>query len=75
MYENAKEAKKLRWHNERICDGKYLWHLADSLQWKKIDEMFLDFVGSQETFGLGFTQMKSILMVLLVVHIVYGWFS
>ena len=41
---SATKAKKLRWHSdERISDGKYLWHPTDSLQWKKINEMFPQF--------------------------------
>ena len=40
LFANVNDAKKTRWHvDERVCDGKIL-HVADSLQWKKIDSLF-----------------------------------
>ena len=43
LFANENDAKNLRWHaDERISDGK-LRHPADSSQWKKIDQLFLNF--------------------------------
>ncbi|KAJ9536255.1 hypothetical protein OSB04_un000555 [Centaurea solstitialis] len=43
FFANAKEAKLLRWHAEdRKRDGK-LRHVADSPQWRNIDNIFEDF--------------------------------
>ncbi|XP_058746192.1 uncharacterized protein LOC131619068 [Vicia villosa] len=41
LFANANDAKNLRWHaEERKCDGQ-IRHVVDSLQWKKIDSLFL----------------------------------
>ncbi|GAU42940.1 hypothetical protein TSUD_135320 [Trifolium subterraneum] len=43
MYRNAEDAKNLTWHSdERVVDGM-LRHPADSPQWAKIDNDYLDF--------------------------------
>jgi hypothetical protein len=43
FFSNEKEAKLLRWHSdERIKDGK-LRHVADSPQWRHIDNMYPEF--------------------------------
>ena len=43
LFANENDAKNLRWHaDERISDGK-LRHPVDSSQWKKIDQLFLNF--------------------------------
>ncbi|XP_076955180.1 uncharacterized protein LOC143629918 [Bidens hawaiensis] len=43
LFSNEKEAKLLRWHSDdRINDGK-LRHVADSPQWKNIDNMYPKF--------------------------------
>ena len=43
MFENAKDAKILRWHaDERRCDGMLL-NPVDSMQWKNIDQEFPQF--------------------------------
>ncbi|XP_076936718.1 uncharacterized protein LOC143603987 [Bidens hawaiensis] len=43
LFPNEKEAKLLRWHSDnRINDGK-LRHVADSPQWKNIDNMYPEF--------------------------------
>lgn len=40
MLTNTNDAKNTRWHaDERVCDGK-ICHVADSLQWMKIDSLF-----------------------------------
>ena len=54
LFANATKAQKLRWHcDERISDGKYLRHPADSPQWKKIDEMFPQFGSEPRNLRLG----------------------
>ena len=54
LFTSEATAKKLRWHSdERISDGKYLRHPADSLQWKKIDEMFPQFGNEPRNLRLG----------------------
>ncbi|KAK9049104.1 hypothetical protein SSX86_031930 [Deinandra increscens subsp. villosa] len=43
LFSNEKEAKLLRWHSdERIIDGK-LRHVADSPQWRNIDNIYPEF--------------------------------
>ncbi|KAI3743970.1 hypothetical protein L1987_57042 [Smallanthus sonchifolius] len=43
LFSNEKEAKLLRWHSDdRIRDGK-LRHVADSPQWRNIDNMYPEF--------------------------------
>lgn len=43
LFANANDSKNIRWHtDERKCDGN-IRHVVDSLQWKKIDSLFLDF--------------------------------
>ncbi|XP_076931394.1 uncharacterized protein LOC143596521 [Bidens hawaiensis] len=43
LFSNEKEAKLLRWHSEeRVIDGK-LRHVADSPQWKTIDNKYREF--------------------------------
>ena len=43
LFANVSDAKNTRWHaDERVCGGK-IRHVADSLQWKKIDSLFPDF--------------------------------
>ena len=54
LFANATKAQKLRWHcDERISDGRYLRHPADSPQWKKIDEMFPQFGSEPRNLRLG----------------------
>ncbi|XP_028801481.1 uncharacterized protein LOC114756712 [Neltuma alba] len=54
LFANATEAKKMTWHvDEKISDGKYLRHPADSLQWKKIDEMYPEFGSEPRNLRLG----------------------
>ena len=50
---SASTSKKLRWHSdERISDGKYLRHPADSPQWKKMDVMFPQFASEPRNLRL-----------------------
>ncbi|XP_022032180.1 uncharacterized protein LOC110933258 [Helianthus annuus] len=43
LFSDEKEAKLLRWHSDsRVKDGK-LRHVADSPQWRNIDNMFSEF--------------------------------
>ncbi|GKA72488.1 ulp1 protease family, C-terminal catalytic domain-containing protein [Tanacetum coccineum] len=50
---NANEAKLLRWHaEERQKDGK-MRHVADSLQWRNIDNSFEEFGGDIRNIQLG----------------------
>ena len=51
---NQKFSKNLRWHaDERTRDGN-IRHVADSLQWKKIDSLFPDFGVEPRNLRLGF---------------------
>ncbi|GJW33704.1 uncharacterized protein Tco_0053736 [Tanacetum coccineum] len=53
LYADAKEAKLLRWHaEERKKDGK-MRHVADSLQWRNIDNSFKEFGGDIRNIRLG----------------------
>jgi len=53
LFANVNDAKNIRWHaDERQCDGK-LCHLADSLQWKKIDQLFSEFGNKPRNLRLG----------------------
>lgn len=53
LFANATDAKNLRWHaDERIQDGM-LRHVADSLQWKKIDQEFPRFGIEPRNLHLG----------------------
>ncbi|XP_027922610.1 uncharacterized protein LOC114180495 [Vigna unguiculata] len=50
---NANDAKLMRWHADgRITDG-HLRHLADGLQWKKIDSMFPNFSNDSRNIRFG----------------------
>ncbi|XP_076922093.1 uncharacterized protein LOC143583752 [Bidens hawaiensis] len=52
LFSNEKEAKLLRWHSdERIIDGK-LRHVADSPQWRTIDNKYPEF--GKETRNIWF---------------------
>ncbi|GAU41485.1 hypothetical protein TSUD_239610 [Trifolium subterraneum] len=53
LFTNANDAKNLRWHaEERKCDGQ-IRHVADSLQWKKIDSLFPNFGKESRNLRLG----------------------
>ncbi|XP_068472457.1 uncharacterized protein [Phaseolus vulgaris] len=53
LFSNANDAKLVRWHaDERKKDGN-LKHLADGLQWKKIDSMFPNFANDPRNIRLG----------------------
>ncbi|GJS82168.1 putative TNP-like transposable element [Tanacetum coccineum] len=53
LYADANEAKLLRWHaEERQKDGK-MRHVADSLQWRNIDNSFEEFGGDIRNIRLG----------------------
>ncbi|XP_058784274.1 uncharacterized protein LOC131659049 [Vicia villosa] len=53
LFSNANDAKNLRWHaEERKCDGQ-IHHVADSLQWKKIDYLFPNFSKDSGNLKLG----------------------
>ncbi|XP_057443910.1 uncharacterized protein LOC130736075 [Lotus japonicus] len=53
LFSNANDAKNLRWHaEERNEDGK-IRHVADSLQWKKIDLKFQSFGKESRNLRLG----------------------
>ena len=53
LFANEINAKNLRWHaDKRISDGK-LRHQADSLQWKKIDQLFPSFSEEPRNLRLG----------------------
>ncbi|GJR46496.1 uncharacterized protein Tco_1314599 [Tanacetum coccineum] len=53
LYAGAKETKLLRWHaEERKKDGK-MRHVADSLQWRNIDNSFEEFGGDIRNIRLG----------------------
>ena len=53
LFSNPKDAKKLRWHaDERKRDGK-IRHVADSLQWKKINSLYSTFGEEKRNLRLG----------------------
>ncbi|XP_071694952.1 uncharacterized protein [Rutidosis leptorrhynchoides] len=53
LFENAKTSKLLRWHaEERKKDGK-IRHVADSVQWRNIDNEFEDFGNEIRNIRLG----------------------
>ena len=53
LFANADDAKHLRWHaEERVSDGK-IRHVADSLQWKKIDNEYPEFGSQSRNLRLG----------------------
>jgi hypothetical protein len=53
LFANANDAKNLRWHAEkRKYDGQ-IRHVADSLQWKKIDSLFPNFGKESRNLRLG----------------------
>ena len=53
MFKNPTDARNLRWHaDERLNDGK-LRHPADSLQWKKMDELYPEFGNEVRNLRLG----------------------
>ena len=53
LFSNVNDAKNLRWHaEERKRDGK-IRHVADSLQWKKIDSLFTNFGKESRNLRLG----------------------
>ena len=53
LFANADDAKNLRWHaEERKYDGQ-IRHVADSLQWKKIDSLFPNFGKESRNLRLG----------------------
>ncbi|XP_058733673.1 uncharacterized protein LOC131605318 [Vicia villosa] len=53
LFSNLKGAKNIRWHaDEKTHDGN-IRHVADSLQWKKIDSLFLDFGVEPRNLRLG----------------------
>ncbi|XP_050897643.1 uncharacterized protein LOC127104501 [Lathyrus oleraceus] len=55
LFANTNDEKNIRWHlDERVFDGKIL-HVADSLQWKKIDSLFPDFALESKNHRLGLT--------------------
>lgn len=58
MFANANHTNNTIWHtNERLCDGK-ICHVADSLQWKKIDYVFLDFSLEPRNIRLGLSTKR-----------------
>nr|XP_004488447.1 uncharacterized protein LOC101493360 [Cicer arietinum] len=53
LFLNVNDAKNIRWHaDERQHDGK-LCHPADSLQWKKVDELYPEFGNEPRNLRLG----------------------
>ncbi|XP_073226306.1 uncharacterized protein [Cicer arietinum] len=53
LFANTNDAKSVRWHaDERKCDGQ-LRHPADSLQWKKIDDLYPEFGSEPRNLRLG----------------------
>lgn len=53
LFTNVNDARNTRWHvNEKLSDGKIL-HVADPLQWKKIDMLFPDFALEPRNLKLG----------------------
>ncbi|XP_022032165.1 uncharacterized protein LOC110933243 [Helianthus annuus] len=55
LFSNEKEAKLLRWHSdERVNDGK-LRHVADSPQWRNIDNMYPEFGEENRNIRFGFS--------------------
>nr|XP_012567265.1 uncharacterized protein LOC101500949 [Cicer arietinum] len=53
LFVNVNDAKNIRWHaDERQCDGQ-LRHPADSLQWKKVDELYPEFRNEPRNLRLG----------------------
>ncbi|XP_021991893.1 uncharacterized protein LOC110888688 [Helianthus annuus] len=53
LFSDEKEAKLLRWHSDsRVKDGK-LRHVADSPQWRNIDNMFPEFGNEIRNIRLG----------------------
>ncbi|XP_028802762.1 uncharacterized protein LOC114757826 [Neltuma alba] len=87
LFANAIEAKKMTWHvDEKISDGKYLRHLADSPQWKKINEMYPEFGSEPRNLRLGLcmdginpygtlNNTHSAWLVLLVIYNLPPWLS
>ncbi|XP_076912614.1 uncharacterized protein LOC143570978 [Bidens hawaiensis] len=43
LFSNEKEAKLLRWHSDDRVNDRKLRHVADSPQWKNIDNMYPEF--------------------------------
>ncbi|XP_058725960.1 uncharacterized protein LOC131597270 [Vicia villosa] len=53
LFSNANDAKNILWHAiERECDGQ-LRHPADSLKWKKVDDLYPDFGNEARNLRLG----------------------
>nr|XP_004512662.1 uncharacterized protein LOC101489810 [Cicer arietinum] len=53
LFSNTNDAKNVRWHaDERKRDGQ-LRHPADSLQWRKIDDLYPEFGSEPRNLSLG----------------------
>lgn len=84
IFANANDAKYIRWHVDEIkCDGN-IRHVADSLQWKKIDSLFMDFGIEPRNLRLGLSTNgmnpfgnlstnHSLWHVLLTIYNIYHW--
>lgn len=52
LFANANDAENIRWHaDERKCDGQ-IRHPADSLQWKKVDNLYPNFAAESRNLRL-----------------------
>jgi len=52
LFANPKDAKNLRWNEtERSCDALFC-HLADSMQWKNINQEFRSSIKNVKMFDL-----------------------
>ncbi|XP_076905656.1 uncharacterized protein LOC143561454 [Bidens hawaiensis] len=74
LFSNEKEAKLLRWHSEeRVIDGK-LRHVADSPQWKTIDNKYREFGKEARNIWFGLSSDGISPFGTIVVAIVRGRF-
>jgi len=53
LFANENDSRNLRWHAHDRKDDGQIRHPADSLQWQKIDELYLDFGKEARNLRLG----------------------
>ncbi|XP_058726569.1 uncharacterized protein LOC131597928 [Vicia villosa] len=53
LFANSNDTKNLRWHADEMTHGGNIRHVADLLQWKKIDSLFSDFGVEPRNLRLG----------------------
>ena len=84
LFNNANDAKLMRWHADGCTTDGHLRHPTDGLQWKKIDSMFPNFSNDSRNirFGLATNGMNpygnlsskhSSWLVLLVIYNLPRW--